>query len=87
MIAPLLVAMASLAAGLDFVEPGDLTRRAELVGREVVVDDRIRYFLESKRNQGFDQFLLKRTDVLFRLPPGSSSADPPPSPTPGSEES
>jgi hypothetical protein len=69
MIASLLLAMASLAVGPDFVEPGDLTRRAELIGREVVVDDRVRYFLESKRGQGFDQFLLKRTDILFRLPP------------------
>jgi hypothetical protein len=69
MIASLLLAMASLAAGPDFVEPGELTRRPELIGREVVVDDRLRYFLESRRGQGFDQFLLKRTDVLFRLPP------------------
>ena len=43
-------------------------QRAELVGRELVRDDRVRYFLESKRNQGFDQFLLERADVLFRAP-------------------
>jgi hypothetical protein len=68
MIAMLMVSLATFAAGPDFVEPADLTRRAELIGRELVVDDRVRYFLESKRGQGFDQFLLKRTDVLFRLP-------------------
>ena len=70
-LAPLIFA-ASLstlaAAGPDFVESSDLARRAELVGREVVVDDRIRYFLESKRGKGYDELMLKRTDVLFKLP-------------------
>jgi hypothetical protein len=60
------VALAS-AAGPDFVEPSELSRRAELVGRELVVDDRIRYFLESKRGQGYDSLMLKRTDVPFKL--------------------
>jgi tetratricopeptide (TPR) repeat protein len=68
MIPALLITLALNAAGPDFVEPSDLARRPELVGREIVVDDRVRYFLESKRGQGFDQFLLKRTEALFRLP-------------------
>ena len=56
------------AAGPDFVEPSELSRRPELVGREVVIDDRIRYFLESKRGQGYDELMLKRTDIPFVLP-------------------
>ena len=65
----IVAASAGFAAGPDFVEPSELSRRAELVGREVVVDDRIRYFLESKRGQGHDELMLKRTDVLCKLPP------------------
>ena len=53
------------------VEPADLARRPDLIGREVIVDDRIRYFLESKRGQGFDELILKRTDVPCRLGVGS----------------
>jgi hypothetical protein len=69
MIAPawLIAAAFVSAAGPDFVEPSELLRRPELVGREVVVDDRIRYFLESKRGQGYDELMLKRTDVPFLL--------------------
>jgi len=57
------------AAGQDPVEPSDLAKRPDLVGHEVVVDDRIRYFLQSKPRQGYDELLLKRTEVLFKLPP------------------
>jgi len=63
-----IVASHAGAAGPEFVEPSDLARRPDLAGRDVVVDDRIRYFLESRRGQGFDELLLKRTDVVFRLP-------------------
>jgi hypothetical protein len=72
-----LVVLATLAPGPDFVEPTELLRRPDLVGREVVVDDRVRYFLESKRGQGYDQLLLKRTDALFRLPPKLKFGRPP----------
>ena len=69
MIAPAwLMAAVLTAAGPDFVEPADLARRPDLIGKVVVVDDRIRYFLESKRGQGYDELMLKRTDVLFKLP-------------------
>ena len=68
MISTLLV-LAALAAGPDFVEPTDLVRRPELVGKDLVVDDRVRFFLESKRGQGYDELMLKRTEVPFRLPP------------------
>ncbi len=61
--------LAALGAGPDFVEPADLARRPELVGRELVVDDRVRFFLESKRGQGYDELVFKRTEIPFRLPP------------------
>jgi hypothetical protein len=57
-----------LAAPPDFVEPSELAKRPDLVGREIVVDDRIKFFLESKRGQGYDELVLKRTEVPFRLP-------------------
>lgn len=51
------------------VEPGDLTRRPDLIGRVIEVDDRLRLFL-FHTGTGFDQVLLKRTpDVTFDLPP------------------
>jgi len=62
------------------VEPSELARRPELVGREVIVDDRIRYFLESKKGQGFDELILKRTEVPFRLASRSRYARPPSEP-------
>jgi len=62
------------------VEPSELARRPELVGREVVVDDRIKYFLESKKGQGYDELILKRTDVPFFLPAKVRFARPPSEP-------
>jgi len=64
----ILVAALIQVAGPDLVEPADLARRAELIGRPIVVDDRIRYFLESKRGQGYDELMLKRTNVPCILP-------------------
>ena len=69
MIATLLIVatQALAAAGPESVEPSELSRRPELVGREVVVDDRVRYFLETKRGQGYDELMLKRTDIRCKL--------------------
>ena len=50
------------------VEPAEIVRRPELVGREILVDDRIKYFLETRKGQGYDQIVLKRTEVPFFLP-------------------
>lgn len=50
------------------VEPSELTRRADLVGREVSVDDRVRFF-QFHLGRGYDELYLKRTPVVFRLPP------------------
>ncbi len=52
------------------VEPGDLSRKPNLVGREVVVDDRISRF-QYHPETGFDEIFLKRApEVTFALPPG-----------------
>ncbi|MDX2036044.1 MAG: hypothetical protein SFX72_05285 [Isosphaeraceae bacterium] len=54
------------------VEPEQLTKDPNLVGRIVVVDDRIQFFLPHKGPGGreiYDELRLKRTDVPFRLPP------------------
>jgi hypothetical protein len=51
------------------VEPWDLTRRPELVGREVVVDDRVSRIQYHKETGLFDQIFLKRCpEVPFDLP-------------------
>lgn len=72
MIAPLMLALATLVVGAAVdgpeVEPTELATRADLIGREVVVDDRVRFFSESKRTQGFDEIHLRRTEVPLRLP-------------------
>lgn len=62
-----LVAGATEAAVLT-VEPAELTQRADLVGREVSVDDRIAFF-QVHPGRGFDEIHFKRTPVVFRLPP------------------
>jgi hypothetical protein len=49
------------------VEPSELARRQDLVGREVVVDDRVAYYVPRTGSED-DELQLKRTDVLFRVP-------------------
>ena len=58
----------AIAAPPESVEPSSLIKRTDLVGREIMVDDRIRFFLESKRGQGYDELVMRRTEVPFRLP-------------------
>ncbi len=50
------------------VEPSELAGRDDLVGREVAVDDRVAYF-QFHKGRGFDELVLKRTPVVFRIPP------------------
>lgn len=61
------------------VEPAELVKRDDLVGREVIVDDRLRFF-QFHPGQGYDEILLKRTPVIFQLPrplrPKSPPGDP-----------
>ena len=65
------------------VEPAAIAKDAELIGREVVVDDRVRFFSSSGRRtpqgqQIFDEVIFKRTPVVFRLPPELRVEHPPP---------
>ena len=64
-----IVGLMILPPALDgLIEPSELVKRPDLVGREITVDDRVRYFLQSKPKQGYDELMLRRTEVLFRLP-------------------
>lgn len=49
------------------VEPADLARRQDLVGREVVVDDRVAYYVTRSGSED-DELQLKRTPITFRVP-------------------
>ena len=77
-VSPLLLAffLVTLAAapGPTHVEPSELAGRADLVGREVIVDDRVAYF-QFHKGQGFDELVLKRTPVVFRIPPRSARSN------------
>ncbi len=64
------------------VEPARLAKDADLIGREVIVDDRVRFFSSSGRRtpqgqQVFDELILKRTPVVLRLPPELRTEHPP----------
>jgi tetratricopeptide (TPR) repeat protein len=50
------------------VEPSELMKRPDLLGREVIVDDRVRLY-QYHKGSDFDEIFLKRTLVIFRLPP------------------
>jgi len=62
-----------------FVEPAELARRDDLIGKRVVVDDRIRFFQFHQRS-GYDELYLRRTPIPFRLPPELRPDTPPRSP-------
>jgi hypothetical protein len=49
------------------VEPAELQRRADLVGREVLVDDRVSYYVPRAGTED-DELQLKRTPITFRVP-------------------
>ena len=50
------------------VEPADLAKRPDLIGREVIVDDRVKLFWPIP-GKGIGEILLKRTQVGVTLPP------------------
>jgi hypothetical protein len=62
------------------VEPAELNRRNDLVGKVVSVEDRVLYYVPHA-GRGYDELKLKRTDVVFRLPPPLRPRDTP-SPAP-----
>ncbi len=57
------------------VEPSQISKRPDLIGREILVDGRVRLFLPTA-GKGFDEILLKGTetpngmDISFILPEG-----------------
>jgi hypothetical protein len=53
----------------ELVEPSALTRRPDLLGRLVVVDDRVRLFQWHRETGYYDEISLRRTPVIFRLGP------------------
>lgn len=78
---PLILSALSLAAvgfdaGITTVEPADLVKRADLIGKDIATDDRIRLF-QYHKGEGYDELYLKRTAVVFRLPK-RLRPDPPP---------
>ncbi len=57
----------ALAAGPISVEASDLTKRADLIGKEVMVDDRFTFFVFHK-GKGYDEVVLRRAEgVTFHL--------------------
>ena len=67
------------------VEPSAIAKDADLIGRTVVVDDRVRFFSSSGKRGPlgqhiFDELMLKRTEVAFRLPPALRPEHPTPPP-------
>lgn len=49
------------------VEPGDLERRTDLIGRIIEVDDHVAYYVTRSGNED-DELQLKRTAVTFQVP-------------------
>jgi hypothetical protein len=49
------------------VEPADLVRRQDLVGREVLVDDRVKFYVPRNGSED-DELQLKRTPITFLVP-------------------
>jgi tetratricopeptide (TPR) repeat protein len=49
------------------VEPSDLERRQDLIGKEVVVDDHVKYYV-TRNGAEPDELQLKRTPITFEVP-------------------
>ncbi len=49
------------------VEPGELARRNELVGKKVVLDDHVKYYVKRPGTEP-DELQLQRTNVTFLVP-------------------
>jgi tetratricopeptide (TPR) repeat protein len=64
---PLTPAMGQAPTDPVAVEPAELDRREDLVGREVVVDDHVRYYVPRTGTEP-DELQLKRTPITFEVP-------------------
>ena len=49
------------------VEPDELERRQDLIGRQVVVDDHVKYYV-PRNGMAPDELQLKRTPITFEVP-------------------
>jgi hypothetical protein len=58
------------------VEVPELSKRPDLLNKRVAVDGRVRLF-QTHPGLGFDEILLKETNVIFRLPPRLRPSEPP----------
>lgn len=75
-----LMGLAPQAESVPEVDPAELSRRADLAGKQVVVDDRVVYF-QYHKGQGYDELVLRRAPgVIFRLPASLRPAQPPRAP-------
>jgi tetratricopeptide (TPR) repeat protein len=69
-------AMGQQPAEAVAVEPGELERRTDLIGRLVVVDDHVKYYVPRNGSEP-DELQLKRPPITFQVPralrpPGST---------------
>jgi tetratricopeptide (TPR) repeat protein len=71
------LALLGVQSALPEIDPSDLTKRADLVGREVVVDGRVQGGFTFNLGRGFNEFRLQKSPVIFRLPPKLSFEQPP----------
>jgi hypothetical protein len=62
------------------IEPAELTRNADLLGREVVVDGRVQGTFAFHKGRGFDEFRLQKSPATFVLPPRLITQRPPVAP-------
>jgi hypothetical protein len=60
-------AMAFFQAEPIPVEPAELGRRIDLIGREVAIDDRVSYYVPRQGSEP-DELQLKRTPITFLVP-------------------
>ena len=58
----------ALAQNVPEVEVADLTTNPSLIGKEIQVDGRVALF-QFHPGRGFDEILLKQSEVVLRLPP------------------
>ena len=68
LVTPSRVVQAATQTEAIFVDASELDRRQDLVGKLVKTDDRVRFY-QAHGAQGYDEVYLKRTHVIFRLPP------------------
>jgi tetratricopeptide (TPR) repeat protein len=67
LLLPSTVARATQSEAI-FVDASELDRRQDLVGKLVKTDDRVRFY-QARGAEGYSEVYLKRTHVIFRLPP------------------